>query len=64
MELTDKAKRTLQVREFHEFAIEWQRVTGRLLMVNKRTREIGEEKIRDAEIRQEILDTLVNEGML
>jgi len=64
MELTNKSKPTLTVRQAHEFAIEWQRVTGQLLKTSKRTREIGEEKIMDAAVRQEIFDTLVNQGLL
>lgn len=64
MELTNKSKPTLTIRRSHEFAIEWQRVTGQILLTNKRTRSIGTEKLRDADVRQEVLDTLINQGLL
>lgn len=59
-----KSKRTLGVRDFYAFAVEWQRVTGRLLMTQERTREAGKEKLIDAEARQEIFDTLLEQGLI
>lgn len=58
------ARRTLNLGDFYEFAIEWQEVTGRLLMMSERTREDGEAKLRDAEERREMLDSLVEKGVL
>lgn len=59
-----KSKRTLGVRDFYAFAVEWQRVTGRLLMTQARTREDGEWKLQDAEARQELFDTLLEQGLI
>lgn len=57
-----KNKRTLNVGEYYQFAIDWQKATGRLLLSNERTREDGEEKLRDAQERQELFDALVERG--
>ena len=58
------SRRTLNLGEFYEFAIEWQEVTGRLLMLSPRRREDGEEKLRDADERRVMLDSLVEKGIL
>jgi len=54
----DTAKRTLKELEFYKWSIEWQKVTGRLLMTDARTRKAGEEKLEDAKIRQDLYDSM------
>ena len=41
------------LREWFEFAVEWQKATGVLLMSEDRTKSLGQEKIKDAEARRE-----------
>lgn len=49
---SSRAKSIFGVKEEYDlWAIEWQTVTGRLLMVSSKTREFGEEKLRDAQER-------------
>lgn len=54
----ETAKRTLKELEFYKWSIEWQKVTGRLLMTDARTRKAGEEKLEDAKIRQDLYDSM------
>jgi hypothetical protein len=54
----DAAKRTLKELEFYKWSIEWQKVTGLLLMTDARTRKAGEEKLEDAKIRQDLYDSM------
>ena len=54
----DAARRTLKEMEFYKWSIEWQKATGKLLMTEERTRKAGQEKLEDAVIRQELLDSM------
>ena len=46
-----------------DFGIEWQEVTGKLLMSDPRTREKGLEKMRDAQRRREEKEILRMKGV-
>ena len=59
-----KSKQVLNLREFYEFAIEWQRATGNILLASPQTREYGEEKLIDADAREELLADLIKKGLI
>lgn len=55
-------RHTFSLKEFYEFAIEWQRVTGGILKLDSRTAPYGEAKLEDAKERADVLATLIKDG--
>lgn len=55
-------RHTFSLKEYYEFAIEWQTVTGNILKRDSRTAAYGEEKLADAQERAEMLATLIKDG--
>ena len=55
-------RHTFSLKEFYEFAIEWQRVTGGILKRDSRTAALGEAKLEDAKERADVLATLIKDG--
>ena len=60
-----RAKKSFgSLRDYNAFAVEWQKATGRILMSDDRTKELGIEKMEDADKRVKENNTIGerNEG--
>lgn len=51
-------------RKYFEFCIEWERVTGELLMTNSRTYEQGKMKLEEAALKQTEMTMLIERKLI
>lgn len=51
-------------RNYFEFAIDWERTTGEILMRYERTRERGKMKLEDAKLRETEMNMLIERRII